>query len=530
MFCATGEDEFRFYPYKDRRTGRVYFHNPITNEVVWQVPVNARVSTKNCSVAFDTEIPVQESKLSPPLETVLAESIPRVRSTPMMPRASFSVAPAASNGQPKKKWRKSMSAKLSDMSDLAGLDAPMDNRSDSSPVYMPDSIQADQNPIDWSEFARDHLRRPHKLFGRSSSASADEICLADDNSSSIPVLKKVDDRKVKNAKALFTYILSYGKRDKAQPISSYLNMLKDSPELIDEAFIQLIRQTRNNPSIDAMHRMWDLLFVISTLFSPSPFIQGVVRHVLAKSAFGQNKAVAQIAQVTYLRFDARCRSCSSMRAIPPGLTEIPAQLEDCPYVIGMSLFELMWRQRKSHPRLPIPLLMHKFCEYLIEKGALESEGTFQQAPPWASLEKLASILDSGRDIFAESDLAGMAGLFKKWLLELPVSLIPPEAYPSLVAQRKSMKFIQVIEAIPRVHRDSLAYLVGFLKVFAAANEKTKVDPETVARLFGSNCMRVVLDRPEEIRESSELAREVMQKLIDSWDVQRLYPLDPELLS
>jgi hypothetical protein len=530
MFSATGTDESRFYPYKDRRTGRVYFHNPITNQVVWQVPENGTLFRERTQVEFEVPAISDQSELSPVFSTSPPLAAGRIRSGAVIGRGSFSQAASSPDGKPVKKWRKSMSAKLSDMADLVTSDSPSDGRSDSTPPYIPDAIQADQNPIDWSDFAKNHLRRTTKFFGRASAASGDEICLADDNPSSIPVLKTVDDRKSKNAKAMFKYIISYGKRDKVQPISTYLAMLKDSPELIDEAFIQLVRQTRNNPSIDAMLRMWDLLFVISPIFSPSPIIQGVVRHVLAKSAFGQNRAVAQIAQVTYIRFDARCRSSSSMKVIPAGLTEIPAQLEDCPYVMGMSLFELMWRQRKVCPRCPIPLLMHKFCQYLINHGAFESEGTFQQSPPWASLEKLASNLDSGRDIFADNDLAGMAGLFKKWLLELPVSLIPPEAYPGLVAHRQAKKYIPVVQTITKVHKDTLAYLVGFLKEFVAAQAKTKADPQPVVQLFGSSCLRVVLDKPEEMIESSAIAREVMQVLINTWDVRRVYPLDPDCLS
>jgi hypothetical protein len=504
MIRVTG-DTRRYYAYEDKNAGRFYYHDPITNHVCWEPPEHGELIDAETLSPFSPLSPqrhVSEENLtvhiSPSLRVVEARS------------GSFHRGSRAST-------RSSLAFNLS--KDVPTVPSRIQR--------LPASIETDCHLVNFQQFADENLSRPNRSsFKR---VSMDDLCTADENSSAAPVLNSVDSKNARLASAMFNYIVAYGKRRETTSLSKFMAMIRTSSQLVDEAFMQIIRQTRNNPNFEAALRMWEIFLALSTCFRPSAKMQPLIRQVLARAALGESKIVAQIAQVAYLRFDSRCRTNSDLRYMPDEfLDSIPSHPESCSFTMGASLFELMHRQQKSLPRCPIPVFVHRICQYLVQNGAFAQEGLFQQRASVPEIEKMATDLDCGQPFL--KDPKSVASLFKRWLTELPVSVIPPEVYPKLLEKRASEAFVSVVQDMPDVNRNTLGYLVGFFKELARSEGKTKMGLVTVATMFGPSLLQMKFEDSRKVKEAAELGKLVLQTLIKEWDTAAWFPLDESCLS
>jgi hypothetical protein len=251
-----------------------------------------------------------------------------------------------------------------------------------------------------------------------------------------------------------------------------------------------------------------------------------IRQVLARAALGDSKLVARFAVLAYLRYDSRCRTNSDLREMPDDfLDSIPSHVNTCSFTMGASLFELMHRQQKSMPRCSIPFALYQICTFLGEHGAFTQQGIFQHTSSPGDVEKLAIDWDCGKDIFRGTDPKLVASLLKRWLIELPVSLIPPEVHGKLMAKKASMAFLPIIQELPVAPRNTLGYLVAFLKRLTQSEEKTKMGLNVVATMFGPLCSLCGFDQESKAKERAELGCLVLQTLIKDWDTSEYSLLD-----
>jgi hypothetical protein len=276
--------------------------------------------------------------------------------------------------------------------------------------------------------------------------------------------------------------------------------------------------------------MWQLLLVLTTLFLASPVIQPVVRQTLATMSFTEHKAIAQMAQLAYLRFHARCQVGAHMRSAAVTFIDgITGHCEECHFTFGASLCELLWRQRKTHPRLKIPVFLHQICSGLRARGAFDNNGAFKAAGNQRIVDRVCQDIDHGRNVLGDADLATLAAIFKRWLGMLPAPLVPVEFYPRLSDHGDARNAVQIADALPRMYQDSLAYVVGFLREFVKAEARGGMAIGAVAMLFGVCVVRPVNMNPEKMKELYNLAWNFMTGLIQVWDVSDVYPMEEDTI-
>jgi hypothetical protein len=519
MILPTGADQSRFYAYQDVLTLRFYFHNPITNETVWTLPDSSSV------FYADSQEPFLPSHPRPTMKSLVSSSttsrphfLPRRR---VLSSPSWGIDSPPSDGHGRRRG--------AFLTLLLAADQP--NLGLRIPDYFPVSIETDQKPIDLLQFCRTHCRVPKRAAHRGDTFSVDDCLSADASSAGIPVLNSVDQRQIKAAQELFSYVVRYGTDPAQKPLSVYYEAIQRDLSLVDEAFVQVIRQARNNPTSEGMYRMWELLLVLSTCFVSTTALQPFVRQHLASAALGQVQLIHSIAQLCYLRFCARCHMQTHLRNIGPEfVNQIPNHVHECSFITGASLYELMWHQRLSAPKCPVPLILHRMCDIMISRGALEMEKIFQATMNNTKLENLMNYINCGYDMFKTLDAPAIGSVFRRWLSELPQAIIVPEIYLAIIEHRDDQdRFFQIIEELPKIHRNCLAYIVGFLKVVVAAEPKTKVGIAAVAMLFGSSCIKINSLDAAKVKEAGGLARDIMKYLIGNWDVAGIYPLDPTVL-
>lgn len=352
----------------------------------------------------------------------------------------------------------------------------------------------------------------------------------DDAPSHIPLLKTVDHKAAKAAAKLFAYVLAFGRSTNDKPVSYYVDVINTNLDLVDEAYMQVIRQTRQNPSPECCLRMWQLLLVLTTLFLASPVMQPVVRQTLATVSFAEQKGIAQIAQLAYLRFHARCQVGAHMRsAAVTFIDAIPGHCEECHFTFGASLCELLWRQRKTHPRLKIPVFLHQICSGLKARGAFDNSGAFKAVGNQRIVDRVCLDIDHGRNALEDADLTTLAAVFKRWLGMLPAPLVPVEFYPKLSDQGEPRNAVQIADALPRMYQDSLAYVVGFLREFVNAEARTGTAISALSMMFGVCVVRPANMNPEKMKELYNRSGNFIAGLIHAWDVSDVYPMEEELV-
>jgi hypothetical protein len=137
------------------------------------------------------------------------------------------------------------------------------------------------------------------------------------------------------------------------------------------------------------------------------------------------------------------------------------------------------------------------------------------------MDALALGIDLGQDMLRGASLAWAASLLRRWLGDLPEPLVTPDVYPRL--QEGAPLWIRAVEAMTVVHRDALAYLIGFLKDVVLGGPRTDASLGNLAFIIGSNCVRVHSTDMKAVKEAGELAKSLFKCLIANWDVSDVYP-------
>jgi hypothetical protein len=110
-----------------------------------------------------------------------------------------------------------------------------------------------------------------------------------------PVGPLTDRNVAKIAPRTFDLILKYsGVKKGGSPalVLEIFKAIRGHPELCDEVFLQLIKQTRCNPNPDALARTWDLLLIVATCLPCLGNLLEFIKAHLASTAASENGRIA----------------------------------------------------------------------------------------------------------------------------------------------------------------------------------------------------------------------------------------------
>jgi hypothetical protein len=422
----------------------------------------------------------------------------------VLPAAQVSAAPPRL-AQPSK-IRQTFTSSISDFKNAIILDesfSPVDHR------YLPPDIEDDADNAVCEVPHGDSDARPlrHSLSNEYLSAAARPL---------------TDSHAKANSNARW-HAFQYSIKGRAHPIQEYVEILFSMPALVDDAYQELTQKARQKNSQDIEIHVFELLLVLATFFVPSEAAQPGIRSTLASAALYGTFRVKPIAQLAYTRLDARCSAGTNARMLPASvISEIPSHPDGCSLVFGISLYELMRRQYRAEPDANIPVFLRQICAYLLKCPGIEKVGVFQNRVPVGEVDAMAFAVDSGEDVFVGDELKCHAALLRKWLADLPVPLISPIAYPALMEGRAKENFIPVIEAMDPLNRNSLAFLVQFMKRTAALGDDPRISWKMLSGSLGGLCLRIANENTQTLREYSELTRAVFAVLSNSWDVASVW--------
>ncbi|XP_049284536.1 uncharacterized protein LOC125764394 isoform X3 [Anopheles funestus] len=395
---------------------------------------------------------------------------------------------------------------------------------------------------DIEKFAQDNLNLHSKGIFRKKSSVRDMLSWTS-NAISRPMLSLARDKAGKKmATDLFKLVQIYMGDRKAR-IGMSLNsvaidivtMAMGQAQLRDELYIQMCRQTTENPSRDSLIRGWELMAICLSFVPPSPTFQPALLGYINRhrdpsfaTTFPEvgkwpiHVQISHYATIACRRLD-RIGSSGRKQAKRPSEDEINQAREQIfrDSMFGNTLSEVMELQKERFPDRQLPWIQTTLSEQVLLLNGKQTEGIFRVPADVDEVNILKNLID--RWEFPENkgtmDAHAPASLLKLWYRELYDPLIPDELYDECVQTEDPVEAAAIVEKLPKINRLVLTYLIHFLQQFSLPDvvANTKMDSSNLAMVFAPNLLRCQSQDPKVILENARKEMTFMRTLIQHMD-------------
>ncbi|XP_046742874.1 rho GTPase-activating protein 39 isoform X1 [Diprion similis] len=319
-----------------------------------------------------------------------------------------------------------------------------------------------------------------------------------------------------------------------------VNTIFAKPPLRDELYVQICRQTTENPRKESLRRGWELMAVCLAFVPASatfePYLEGYMnRHRDPDFQFLEVPKWPIHVQVSHYATVA----CRRLQRIGAHGKRQPrkATLEDIDQariqifrasMFGATLGEVMALQRDRYPQRELPWVQTTLARQVLLRGGTTTEGIFRVS---ADADEV-SVLKASLDRFEDSGVANSvqdahapASLLKLWVRELYEPLIPDALYTECVSLRHddvraaAAAATALIDRLPDLNRRVLCHLIRFLQIFARPEVvvRTKMDASNLAMVMAPNVLRCTSQDPRVILENARKEMAFVRTLIQSLD-------------
>ncbi|XP_052127071.1 zinc finger CCCH domain-containing protein 13 isoform X2 [Frankliniella occidentalis] len=305
------------------------------------------------------------------------------------------------------------------------------------------------------------------------------------------------------------------------------------PALRDELYIQICRQTTENPRRESLRRGWELMAICLAFFPPSPKFQSYLdgymnRHRDPSFDFPEvgkwpiHVQISHYATVACKRLD-RIGVSGKRSPRKPSVEEIDqARIQIFrPSMFGNTLQEVMQVQRERFPHRKLPWVQTALSEEVLRLDGARTEGIFRVSADVDEVTALKSRLDHWElPQDASTDAHAPASLLKLWYRELYEPLIPDALYNECVNfHDQPEKAIAIVQRLPELNRLVLSYLIRFLQIYARPEvvQVTKMDASNLAMVMAPNCLRCTSEDPRVIFDNARKEMAFLRTLIQSLD-------------
>ena len=407
-------------------------------------------------------------------------------------------------------------------------------------MYLPQTVQDEIAQFKIQEFANQFFRqkRTTRMFTRKN-VSIEALVSFSEEPITEPLLLEIPNQHKKAAVACFKNVLKYTgviqsthQKDAADQI---VKQLYTVPELRDEVYFQLIKQTSNVPNPEVMKAGMELFLIIATIFPSTRNSEKWIMAHLASIAKGDfDITIVDLARFAYIRFTARCTIGKQKE--PEGINwikKIPAEVDLCYRTFGVSLGELLWSQRYKEPKLPIPFVLYHMVTTLLKKGAESHEGIFRLQGHLRNVETMAEDLNNNHDSISSAPINDIASLLKKFIRDLADPIVPIAKLDELrdVYESDEKDYLGFILTLPKIHYNTLVYLIGFLQQMAKAQEVTRMTENNLAIVFAPNIVQPNgITEQNQVQRYSTMAIQFTETLISTLDTTAFYPMPGEYFS
>ncbi|XP_026729412.1 rho GTPase-activating protein 39 [Trichoplusia ni] len=418
-------------------------------------------------------------------------------------------------------------------------------------LYSPVRTHAPRPPVeqDIEIFAKDNLNFNKGIFRRK--ASVRDLLSWTSSSISAPMVGADWDKAHKKAAIdLFRLVQIYMGDRKARPGMTLNSVAQDilhatftNEKLRDELYVQLCRQTTENPLRDSLLRGWELLAVCLAFVPPSTAFQPALTNYVNRhrdpafaDAFPEVGKWPIHVQVSHYAGVA----CKRLERIGFGGKRQPRKptTDDIDQariqifrqsMFGNTLSEVMILQKERFPNRQLPWVQVALSQQVLALNGRETEGIFRVSADVDEVNALKTKIDNWElpDASTLTDAHAPASLLKLWYRELYEPLIPDALYAACVAAGSDAAAAQrALLRLPPLNRLVLTYLISFLQQFTAPEvvSQTKMDSANLAMVFAPNCLRCTSQDPRVILENARKEMTFLKTLITNLDTSHVQDL------
>ena len=190
----------------------------------------------------------------------------------------------------------------------------------------------------------------------------------------------------------------------------------------------------------------------------------------------------------------------------------------------------MWRQKAEFPHLPFPYIIYTLIHQIKAKNGFQTKGLFRISGNLKFVNDFSKELGISKDFesISEIDLNDACSLLKQWFRDLETPLIPYEIAIELEKPNYREKCVDYANQLPKSHKYTLMYLVGFLKDALQYSDKTAMQVTNLAIVFGPNLLQLQDSRKDQrtMTRYATLGNDILVELVNKWDTSEIYPFEP----
>eukprot|EP00727_Mastigamoeba_balamuthi_P006174 m51a1_g2176 hypothetical protein (772) ;mRNA; r:81111-84047 len=186
-------------------------------------------------------------------------------------------------------------------------------------------------------------------------------------------------------------------------------------------------------------------------------------------------------------------------------------------VFRVPLEQLMARQLLSHADLPVPVVLRRLVDCVIDLGAARARGVFRVSSVHQEIDAARLALDTSPDAELPTDVHTVANLLKLWIRSLPDPLIPASQYNMAMAEGAQAG--KIFETLPEPNRAVVGYIVRFLQFMTRPEhvEQTLMSVNNMAAVFAPCLLHCPYDDLAASLQAAEKERTFVMDLIKSLD-------------
>lgn len=414
-----------------------------------------------------------------------------------------------------------------------------------APVSVPQLAEQDIE-----KFARDNLNLKAKGIFRKKASVRDMLSWTSSSISAPMIGVRWDKTHKKAATDLFRLVQIYMGDRKARPGMTLNSVAQDilhatytDVTLRDELYVQLCRQTTENPLRDSLLRGWELLAVCLAFVPPSRTFQPALTNYVNRhrdpafaDAFPEvgkwpiHVQVSHYAGVACRRLE-RIGHGGKRQPRKPSTDDIDqARIQIFHQsMFGNTLTEVMTLQKDRFPNRQLPWVQVALSQQVLTLQGKQTEGIFRVSADVDEVNALKAKIDNWElpDSALLTDAHAPASLLKLWYRELYEPLIPDALYGACVAAGSdAAAALRILHRLPHLNRLVLTYLIRFLQEFTAPEvvTQTKMDSANLAMVFAPNCLRCTSQDPRIILENARKEMTFLRSLITNMDTSHVKDL------